>query len=60
MPPPKMEDESYETFDTAREAADIGGTNQLPDSSIPDMELRELLAEEETEEEMLRRAIDMI
>lgn len=60
VPPPKMEDESYEAFDTARDAADIGGIDQLPGSGIPDMELRKLLAEEETEEEMLRRAIDMI
>ncbi len=60
MPPPKMEEEDYATFDTSREATDIGGIAQLPDSDIPDMELRSLLAGEESEEDIMRRAREMI
>ncbi len=60
MPPPKMEEEDYATFDTSREAADIEGITQLPDSDIPDMELRSLLADEESEEDIMRRAREMI
>ena len=56
IPPPKMEE--YNETDILREVE--GRAESLEAEAVSDMELRELLAEEETEEEMLRRAIDMI
>ena len=57
MPPPKMEEEPQDA-DILREVE--GPAESLEAESVSDMELSKLLAEEESEEETLRRAIDMI
>jgi hypothetical protein len=57
MPPPKMEEEPQDA-DVLREVEERA--ESLEAEAVSDMELRKLLAEEESEEETLRRAIDMI
>ena len=57
MPPPKTEEEPQDT-DVLREVE--SRAESLEAESVSDMELSKLLAEEESEEETLRRAIDMI
>ena len=57
MPPPKTEEEPQDT-DVLREVEERA--ESLEAEAVSDMELRKLLAEEESEEETLRRAIDMI